>query len=97
MKKTIIILAIIFIGITNVFSQVNFSEVGNKWYVLNTYPNGTMQDPGFVETTTTIYGNMGDSIISTETWMKIGSTKDSSLAIADYTYLGVTNKGPLRL
>jgi len=90
MKKIIIILSIIFIGITNVSSQVSFSEVGNKWYVLNTYPNGTVQDPEFVETTTTIYGNMGDSIINTETWMKIGSTKDSSLAIANYTYLGVT-------
>jgi len=47
---------------------VNFSDTTCQWYVADTYPNGSMQDPGFTETTTTTYYYEGDTLIGTNTW-----------------------------
>ncbi|MCB9364829.1 MAG: T9SS type A sorting domain-containing protein [Flavobacteriales bacterium] len=86
-----IILFMFFLICTKVStSQVTFTDLNNKWYVVKSFPDGNIQNPSFIATTTTLYANTGDSIINNETWTKIGSTQDSSLSLVNYNNLGMT-------
>ncbi|MBC8266210.1 MAG: T9SS type A sorting domain-containing protein [Flavobacteriales bacterium] len=89
MKKQITFL-FLFLFVKLAVSQVNFTELNNKWYVVKSFPNGNSQNPSFLATTTTFYGNTGDTIINNETWIKIGTTQDSILPLLNYTNLGLT-------
>lgn len=62
------------------FSQgtINFADPEATWNVAKTITNGNPLDPGFVETTTTVYGFNGDTIINNDIWLKIYQTNDSS-------------------
>lgn len=62
-----------------IFGQItnHFENMDTKWNVAKTYPNGNMQNPNFVATTTTVYGLIGDTIINSNLWFKIYSTSDS--------------------
>ena len=71
------------------FSQnsINFVDPDATWNVARTFPNANPQNPGFVETTTKVYGFIGDTLISNETWLKFYSTPDSNF-MSDFTFLG---------
>ena len=45
-----------------------FTDPTAKWYVADTYPNGSPEAPGFVETMTSIYFYDGDTVIGGMTW-----------------------------
>jgi hypothetical protein len=64
---------------TLIFGQVtnHFDNLDSKWNVAKTYPNGNMQNPNFVATTTTVYGHQGDTLINGDLWFKLYSTSDS--------------------
>lgn len=62
-----------------VFGQItnHFDNLDSKWNVAKTYPNGNLQNPNFVATTTTVYGFQGDTLINGNLWFKLYSTSDS--------------------
>ena len=68
-------------------NTINFVDPDVRWNVARTFPNANPQNPGFVETTTKVYGFIGDTIIANETWLKFYSTPDSNF-VSDFTYLG---------
>jgi hypothetical protein len=73
------------------FGQVtsHFNNLDSKWNVAKTYPNGNMQNPNFVATTTTVYGFQGDTLLNANLWFKLYSTNDS-LFQNDFTFEGLT-------
>ncbi|PID94750.1 MAG: hypothetical protein CSA95_02320 [Bacteroidetes bacterium] len=87
MKK----LLIIFLTISTMigFSQnsINFVDPNATWNVASTYPNANPENPDFVETTTTVFGFIGDTLIGSESWLKFYSTPDSNF-MNNFTYLG---------
>ena len=76
--KKILILSILLLP-QIILSQIinHFDNLDSKWHVAKTYPNANQQNPNFVETTTTIYGFQGDTIVNSEQWFKLYSTRDS--------------------
>ncbi|MFW5751965.1 MAG: T9SS type A sorting domain-containing protein [bacterium] len=85
------ILLIIILTISTIvgFSQnsINFVDPNATWSVASTYVNANPQNPNFVETTTTVYGFIGDTLIGSDSWLKFYSTRDSNF-MDDFTYLG---------
>ena len=69
----------------------HFDNLDSKWHVAETFPNGNQQNPSFVETTTTLYGFQGDTIVNSEQWFKIYSSGDS-LFQNDLVYRGLLRK-----
>ena len=62
-----IILFMFFLICTKVStSQVTFTDLNNNWHVVKSFPDGNIQNPSFIATTTTLYANTGDSIINNE-------------------------------
>jgi hypothetical protein len=55
----------------------HFDNLDSKWHVAETFPNGNQQNPSFVQTTTTVFGFQGDTIVNSEQWFKLYSTPDS--------------------
>jgi hypothetical protein len=47
---------------------VQFADTTGRWFVADTYPNGSMQDPGFTETLTTAYSYDGDTLLGQDQW-----------------------------
>lgn len=86
--KTLIIFSIILLP-SVVWGQIinHFVNLDSKWYVAKTYPNANQENPGFVQTTTTVFGFQGDTLINSEQWFKLYSTNDS-LFQDDLLYLG---------
>ena len=78
MKKLCIFLSLLIPNI--LFGQVvnHFNNIDSKWNVAKTYPNGNIQNPNFVATTTTIYGFQEDTTINSQLWLKLYSTNDST-------------------
>ena len=64
------------------FGQVidHFSNSDSRWNVADTYPNANQQNPNFVETRTTIFGFVGDTVVNGKTWLKLYSSNDSLLS-----------------
>ncbi|NEN25414.1 T9SS type A sorting domain-containing protein [Cryomorpha ignava] len=64
----------------NAFAQpINqFTISDSRWYVARTYPNANMENPSFVETRTTIFGFIGDTLIENESWFKMYSATDEA-------------------
>ncbi len=87
MKK--LFLSIFVISTMFALSQNTTNFVNSKatWNVARTLPNATPEHPNFVETTTTVFGFMGDTTIEGNTWLKLCSTPDSNFT-TDFTYLG---------
>jgi len=88
--KTNILLTILTFPIF-VFGQVtnHFDNLDTKWNVAMTYPNGNIQNPNFVATTTTVYGFQGDTLLNSNLWFKLYSTSDS-LFQNNLTFKGFT-------
>ena len=61
-----------------VFGQttISFVDPNASWNVARTYPNANPQNPNFVETTTKVYGYIGDTLIGNDLWSKIHFTPD---------------------
>ena len=72
------------------FSQkaITFVDTTAKWYVSESYPNGNISNPNFIETRTYVYGFKGDSIINNEKWFKFFGTQDSSF-MSNLIFLGL--------
>lgn len=68
-------------------TSINFVDPDATWNVARTFPNANPQNPNFVETTTKVFGFIGDTLIGSETWLKFFSTPDSNF-MTDFTYLG---------
>ncbi len=50
---------------------VQFADTTGQWHVVDTYPHGSPNDPGFIESMTTEYYFLGDTLISGDTWSKM--------------------------
>lgn len=55
----------------------HFVNDNSEWYVARVYPNASPEFPNFVETITTYYGFIGDSLINGYTWLKLYSSWDT--------------------
>lgn len=87
-KKKLLLFCFLLFLINIVTAQIDFTELSNRWYVARTYPNGNIQNPYFIATTTTLFGINGDTLINSEIWSKIGSTQDSIFPSTSYINLG---------
>ncbi|MDZ7777868.1 MAG: hypothetical protein U5L09_20765 [Bacteroidales bacterium] len=87
MKKQLIIFLTFSTMIGFSQNSINFVDPNATWNVASTYPNANPENPDFVETTTTVYGFIGDTLIGSELWLKFYSTLDSNF-MNDFTYLG---------
>lgn len=74
-KTLLLILAFPFALLGQVTNH--FSNLDSKWYVAKTFPDGNLQNPNFVATTTNVFGFQGDTLINNELWFKLYSTNDS--------------------
>lgn len=78
-------------------SIVRFDEPGASWQVAHSFPNGSMQNPGFVATTTLLYFLDGDTLIGNSLWQRMFATPTWAEAPVP-SYLGVTRQeGPFVL
>lgn len=70
--KKIVLFVLISISV-GALSQLNshFSSPTAKWNVVATYPHANEQHPSFVEQITKVYGFIGDTIIASNSWLKI--------------------------
>lgn len=70
--KKISLISFVFISLVS-FSQVtsHFSSSSAKWNVVATYPHGNEQQPSFVEQITRVYGFIGDTLIASNSWLKV--------------------------
>ncbi len=50
---------------------IRFDDEGGAWYVADTYPQGDMENPNFIGTTTVRYFADGDSIVAGEAWGRL--------------------------
>jgi len=77
MKK----LLFIFIAFLPVFSMAqavdHFASEDSEWYTASVYPNPSPEDPYFVQTKSTHYGFIGDTVINNEIWLKLYSSWDT--------------------
>lgn len=55
----------------------HFMNDNSEWYVARVFPNASPEFPNFVETRTTYYGFIGDSLINGITWLKLYSSWDT--------------------
>ena len=88
--KTTIILSILLLP-NLLWGQVinHYENPDSKWNVAKTYPAGNIENPVFVETTTTVYGFQGDSLIDSEQWFKVYASNDP-LFLTNLEYRGLT-------
>lgn len=76
--KNLIILSVLLLPCILRGQVINhFDNLDSKWHVAKTFPNGNQQNPSFVQTTTTVFGFQGDTIVNSEQWFKLYSTPDS--------------------
>jgi hypothetical protein len=90
MKKTLL-LSFLFLTFFAGQSQINhFSNGDAKWFVRNTFMDGSPYQPSFIGVSTTVYGFKGDTIIAGKKWLKMYSSEDSSfikdLKLEGYIY-----------
>lgn len=55
----------------------HFATEDSEWNVAFVHPNGSPEFPYFVETRTTYYGFLGDTVINGNTWLKFYSSWDT--------------------
>jgi hypothetical protein len=77
MKKIILIFTIILPIASSAQAVDHFVNDNSEWYVARVYPNASPEFPNFVETRTTYYGFLGDSLINGNTWLKLYSSWDT--------------------
>ncbi|MCF8302857.1 MAG: T9SS type A sorting domain-containing protein [Bacteroidales bacterium] len=95
--KKILTLLLIMAGLSAFAQQTSvFVNPEAKWNVAATYPNANPQNPNFVETSTLVYGYLGDTLINNQLWLKIYSTPDSAF-LENHTYLGNIREGNERI
>jgi len=70
--KKIVLIVLISISI-RALSQLtsHFSSPAAKWNVVTSYPHANEQNPSFVEQITKVYGFIEDTIIASNSWLKI--------------------------
>ncbi len=56
---------------------ISFVDQNATWNVANTYINASPEYPDFVESTTSVYGFIGDTLIGSKVWHRFYSTVDS--------------------
>ncbi|MCK9400101.1 MAG: T9SS type A sorting domain-containing protein [Bacteroidales bacterium] len=63
----------------SLFAQAvdHFVNVDSEWYTARIYPNPSPEDPYFVQTKSTHYGFIGDTLINNEIWVKMYSSWDT--------------------
>jgi hypothetical protein len=78
MKKLATLLLIV--STYSVFGQnlIWFTDPNATWNVASTYPHANPQNLNFIETTTKVYGYLGDTLIGSEYWSKMYMTSDSN-------------------
>lgn len=87
--RTSILCALLLFPILIFGQTVNhFNQSDSRWNVARTTPAGDENNPNFVETTTTIFGIQGDSLVGGQQWFKIYATRDS-LFVDDLFYRGL--------
>lgn len=88
MKRILATLLIIYPLLLSAQTVDHFASESSKWFVAESYGNGSPQNPSFIETVTTVYGFNGDTLIGGDTWLKMYSTSDSSFT-ANLEYEGL--------
>lgn len=68
-------------------NPVSFDDSNAIWTVAKTYPHTNPQNPGFIETSTKLFGYNGDTLIGTDLWLEMYQSPDSNF-ISNLSYLG---------
>jgi hypothetical protein len=68
-------------------NPVSFNDSNAIWTVAKTYPHTNPQNPGFIETSTKLFGYNGDTLIGTDPWLKMYQSPDTNF-ISNLSYLG---------
>ncbi|HRD51580.1 MAG TPA: T9SS type A sorting domain-containing protein [Flavobacteriales bacterium] len=63
-------------------NEIRFDDEGGGWFVSDTYPQGNVENPGFIGTTTMLYFLASDSMIGGEVWSTIHQQATIDLAPA---------------
>ncbi len=72
-------------------SSISFTHPESTWNIAKTFPNGNLQNPFFIETSTKVYGYQGDTIINNEPWLKMYVTADSTFT-SDLIFCGLVHE-----
>jgi len=87
MKKVNLIVFVLFSVTAYGQNPIKFNNPDAMWNVARTYPHANPQYPNFVETTTSTYGYSVDTLIGTDSWLKLYRSQDSTF-ILNLKYLG---------
>ncbi len=68
-------------------NPISFDDSNAVWTVAKTYPHTNPQNPGFIETSTKLFGYNGDTLIGTDLWLKMYQSPDTNF-ISNLSYLG---------
>lgn len=80
--------------ISNCQTTNHFFHESALWLVANTYPNANQNHPNFVETRTSAYATVGDTLINSQIWKKMLWAADSSLEKETLIIGFVRKQGP---
>jgi Secretion system C-terminal sorting domain len=91
MKKLLSLLLIV--STFSMFGQntIWFTDPNATWNVASTYPHANPQNPNFVETTTKVFGYLGDTLIGSEYWSKMYMSPDSNFQ-SDLIFIGTVRE-----
>ncbi len=79
--KTILLFLISILPLAALCQPIDhFANPDSRWHVATIYPNGSIDDPSFIQTTTRIYGFSGDTLIDGQDWLRMVSTADADFA-----------------
>jgi len=96
-RSGLLLLTLCTLGPAAIGQSILFTDPTTKWWVADTYPNGSQSDPSFTETRTTAFGYSGDSLIEGTSWSKLVSYEFGDTAMAGVTEGHVFSSGDLVL
>lgn len=72
---------------------IRFDDEPGVWYVVDTYPQGSVDDPNFIGTNTLQYFYSGDTVITGSVWVRIyaSSTSETSPVPVFHGYVRQSN------
>ena len=87
MKNLLSLILVLFAMLSYSQSKTILVDAKASWNVAHSYPNSNSENPNFIETKTKVYGFIGDTLIDSQTWLKLYDSPDSTFS-SKLTYLG---------
>ncbi len=78
MKNSILVLILLCMSGQASAQDISFTDVGARWFVADTYPNGNLENPSFIQTTTEVFQWCGEEEIDEVMWSRLCVASDSS-------------------